>query len=63
MKPIRIAVVTIGRFHLLDLARELSTLGYEVQFWSLLPFYRVKNFGLPKKVYRSVLGLAVILLR
>ena len=47
-KALRIAVATIGRFHVLDLARELSSLGHEVTFYAALNARRVEKFGLPK---------------
>ena len=34
-KPLRIAIATGGRFHVLDLARELDALGHEVRFYSV----------------------------
>lgn len=52
----RIAIVTSGRFHVLDLARELSALGHEVTFYSCLPRSRTEKFGLPPKCHRSLLS-------
>lgn len=51
----RIAIATTGRFHVLDLARELSTLGHQVAFWSILPRSRAVRFGLPAQAHRSLL--------
>src|SRR5690242_18534482 len=34
---LRIAIATGGRFHVLDLARELAALGHEVQLYSFVP--------------------------
>lgn len=61
----RVAIATTGRFHVLDLARELSALGYDVAFYSYLPKRRCVRFALPAGCHRSVLGLVipVILLR
>ena len=44
--PLRIAIATNGRFHVLDLARELDRLGHHVTFYSLLPKWRSRQFGL-----------------
>jgi glycosyltransferase involved in cell wall biosynthesis len=52
---VRIGIVTSGRFHVLDLARELEGLGYAVAFYSLLPLSRAQKFGLPKRCHRSLL--------
>jgi glycosyltransferase involved in cell wall biosynthesis len=46
MKP-RVAILTSGRFHVLDLARELSSLGFRVLFYSLVPPWRTHARGLP----------------
>ena len=43
----RIAVLTSGRFHACDLARELAARGHEVAFYSLVPPRRTRHFGLP----------------
>ncbi len=53
MPRLKIAIVTTGRFHVLDLARELSALGHEVAFHSLLPKRRALRFGLPAECYRG----------
>lgn len=45
--PLRIAIATLGRFHVLDLARELTALGHNVRFYSCVPKRRAVNFGLP----------------
>lgn len=42
----RINIATSHRFHLLDLARELSYLGHDVQFYSYVPTKRCMKFGL-----------------
>jgi alpha-maltose-1-phosphate synthase len=49
LKRLKIAVVTGGRFHVCDLARELTLLGHDVKFYSLVPPWRTKKFGLPEK--------------
>lgn len=48
----RIAILTSGRFHLLDLARELSALGHEVLFYSLVPPVLTRRHGLPARCNR-----------
>lgn len=51
----RIAIATTGRFHVLDLARELAALGHEVRFYSYVPKRRAAAFGLPERCHRSLL--------
>lgn len=53
----KIAIATTGRFHVLDLARELSKLGHEVDFWSIVPQNRAVKFGLPLTAHRGLLPL------
>ena len=43
--PMKIAIASLGRFHVLDLARELSHLGNDVAFYSDVPAFRLKKFG------------------
>lgn len=45
-EPLRIAIVTSGRYHVLDLARELRVLGHDVTLYSLLPPTHVSRRGL-----------------
>ena len=56
-KPLRIAIATGGRFHVLDLARELDALGHEVQFYSYVPKARALQFGLPARCHVSLLPI------
>jgi len=49
-----VGVVTTGRFHVLDLARELHDLGHDVQFYSYLPLSRCIEHGLPEECYRAL---------
>lgn len=42
-----VAIATTGRFHVLDLARELAAIGHRVQFYSYVPRERAEAFGLP----------------
>ena len=44
--PLRIGIASAGRFHVLDLARELSRLGHQVRFYSYVPKSRGRRFGL-----------------
>jgi glycosyltransferase involved in cell wall biosynthesis len=53
----RIAIATGGRFHVLDLARELDTLGHDVRFYSYVPRDRAEKFGLPRRCHVSLLPL------
>jgi len=46
-RKLRIAIATSGRFHVLDLARELAELGHSVRFYSIVPPWRTRKFGLP----------------
>jgi glycosyltransferase involved in cell wall biosynthesis len=43
----RISILSSGRFHACDLARELAARGHEVRFHSLVPPWRTRRFGLP----------------
>lgn len=49
----KISIASSGRFHLLDLARELECLGHDVTFYSMVPTKRVLRFGLSKKAQIS----------
>ena len=51
----RIAIATNGRFHVLDLARELAALGHDVAFYSIVPRQRALRFGLPVGTHRALL--------
>jgi glycosyltransferase involved in cell wall biosynthesis len=55
----RIAIATAGRFHVLDLARELNALGYAVDFYSYVPQSRAVRFGLPSACHRSLVPFAL----
>jgi starch synthase len=56
---LRINIVTSGRFHVLDLARELAALGHDIRFYSYLSRRRTRAFGLPQNSHRSVFRLAL----
>jgi len=51
--PITIDIATHGRFHVLDLARELDKLGFSVRLHSYLPRRRALKFGLPSQCSKS----------
>ena len=59
---LRINIVTSGRFHVLDLARELAAIGHDVRFYSCIARTRAVRFGLPPACHRrSLLWLAPLL--
>lgn len=45
----KIAVVTPGRSHLLNMSKELIRQGHDVTFYTMVPPSRCEAFGLPKK--------------
>ncbi len=45
----KINILSPGRFHVLDLARELDKNGFDVKFYSFVPTKRALQFGLPKR--------------
>lgn len=47
-KKLRIVIASVGRFHVLDLARELHAIGHDVTFISIVPQWRADQFGLPR---------------
>lgn len=55
----RINIASTHRFHLLDLARELSLQGHDIAFYSFVPKKRCISFGLDKKCCHSFTWLAV----
>src|SRR5579872_3401667 len=55
-KKLKIGIASSGRFHLLDLARELETLGHDVSFYSYVPLRRAEGFGLPKHCHVGLLA-------
>lgn len=57
MRVPRIAIASGGRFHVLDLARELDALGYVVRFYSYVPKARAERFGLPAHCHVSLAPL------
>lgn len=53
----KINVLSTHRFHLLDLARELSSQGHDVLFYSYVPKNRCAEFGIDKERCKSLLWL------
>lgn len=49
---LRVALLTSGRFTLVDLGRELSALGHEIKVYSLVPKHITRRFGLPDECNR-----------
>jgi alpha-maltose-1-phosphate synthase len=56
---LKIAIATAGRFHVLDLARELHALGHQVRFYSYVPRALTRRFGLPDECYVPLLPLVL----
>lgn len=52
---IKINILSPGRFHVCDLARELDKHGFDVKFYSFVPARRAERFGLPCKCSASIL--------
>ena len=50
----KINILSPGRFHVLDLARELDKNGFDVKFYSGVPASRCRKFGLPRKCCASL---------
>ena len=55
LRRLRIGIATAGRFHVLDLARELHALGHQVRFYSYVPKRRAMRFGLPQECHVDLL--------
>ena len=55
MKNLKINIISPGRFHVCDLARELDKNGWDVRFYSFVPDKRAMTFGLPSRCNKSVL--------
>lgn len=48
-RKIKIAVITPGRSHLLDMSKQFLNKGAEVTFYTVVPKSRCNDFGLPSK--------------
>lgn len=55
----KINILSPGRFHVLDLARELDKNGFDVKFYSFVPTKRAMRFGLPKHCSASIFVLMI----
>ncbi|MBO7636019.1 MAG: glycosyltransferase family 4 protein [Paludibacteraceae bacterium] len=51
---IKVNILSPGRFHVCDLARELNKLGFDVKFYSFVPTQRSETFGLPRDCSASL---------
>lgn len=58
-RRLNVAIATAGRFHVLDLARELHALGHHVRFYSYVPRARARRFGLPDECHVPLLPLVL----
>lgn len=54
---LRVNILSPGRFHVCDLARELNKLGFDVKFYSFVPTSRAEAFGLPRRCSASLFGI------
>jgi alpha-maltose-1-phosphate synthase len=52
---LRVALAASGRFHLLDVARELDALGADVRFYSYVSKRRAQSFGLRARCHVALL--------
>lgn len=55
MAKMKINIVSPGRFHVMDLARELDKQGFDVRFYSFVPDRRAAKFGLKKECNVSLI--------
>lgn len=55
MRRLKVAFATVGRFWILDLARELAAMGHYVTFWSSVTRQGTASFGLPADAHRTLL--------
>lgn len=59
MNTIKINILSPGRFHVCDLARELDKNGFDVKFYSFVPAKRSLKFGLPTHCSASLFYLMI----
>lgn len=59
MNQIKINILSPGRFHVCDLARELDKNEFDVKFYSFVPTKRALKFGLPKHCSASLFYLMI----
>lgn len=62
MRESKINILSPGRFHVCDLARELNKLGFDVKFYSFVPSKRTEEFGLPTSCSYSLFWILLPLL-
>ena len=53
----KIAIASLGRFHVLDLARELEARGADIAFYSYVRRARAERFGLPRRCHKALFPL------
>lgn len=53
----KINILSPGRFHVCDLARELDKCGHDVHFYSFVSTLRTSKFSLPNKCNKSLFGI------
>ena len=51
---VKINIISIGRYHVLDLARELSQCGHDVKFYSVYSDKKVAKYELKKECNCSI---------
>lgn len=56
-RKVKVAIASSGRFHVLDLARELDRLDYDVSFYSYVPVRMAEKFGLRRECQKSLFWL------
>lgn len=59
MNKIKVNILSPGRFHVCDLARELDKNGFDVKFYSFVPTKRTLKFDLPKRCSASLFHLMI----
>ena len=55
-----ITIVSFGKFHSFDLARELLNRNANVKIYSAYPYYKAKKYGIRKSSFRSFFALLII---
>lgn len=61
-EKLRIVIASVGRFHVLDLARELHMIGHDVTFISIVPTWHADRFGLPRACLTSLFWICMPLI-
>ncbi len=51
---VKVNILSPGRFHVCDLARELNKQDFDVKFYSFVPSRRAETFGLPRECSASL---------